>query len=1044
MEDFFKPRGEGPGNKPDAGKANIRRVPVFATVKDNVDPIRSGRLRVYIADFSGNEPDNSKSWITVSYMTPFYGKTNGNSSNTGYGNYKNSPHSYGMWTSPPDIGTTVICIFVNGDPNFGFWIGCVPSPDALHMVPAIGASSKIIANEQEAQSYGGAVILPVTNINPANPGVAQTNEFLNETKPVHSYAAAVYNQQGLIRDNIRGPITTSAQRETPSRVGFGVSTPGRPIYEGGFTDDNIDKNLSLKSPEKLKIVGRRGGHTFVMDDGDIVGKDKLVRIRTALGHQILLSDSGQCLHIIHANGQSWIELGKEGTIDMYSTNSVNIRTQGDLNLHADNNININAAKELSIQAESIKINSEKNIAIKSGADFSGYAMGKYTFKVDGAMAMSSGGEGSYASASTMFVNGTKVNLNSGKASTIPVAVPPLVVKAHTDTLYDPEKGFAAAPGKLLSITSRAPAHAPWANAGQGVNVQTKLSAADNLPKPASNSVAAVVVASSGSTTPGPTVATTSTVPPPKAVSQAIDKNATTGLLAAQSTMAATGPAAQATKTGVTIVTTNGVSEAFVGKFAMTPKQMQDGGYLLPGSSEKINANIMAGLPPERAFDPAFFTGKGGVSSLAQFINNIGAQTDAQTTNMQKAQTGLQNTGTITGNESASQIGGPILAGSQLGVSPVLDAIKTVSGNIVGDIKTKLQSAQTALSFGSNVTNLISVGNLATNLADKVTGGLSSLSTSVDSLKKLPGIEGIIENTKSVSAAAFKAITDSFKPFAANKPVNLLEIAKANAAEQNNTDPTYDNLANRVPGIALKQLGVGDASGVSNLPGGQAAAAAVVKASGNTTASVVAGVKGITNNIDALSTAATNNVSTQSTGSLLDNVKSLAGNLAQNPLRGLTAGITSQLDNLKGLAGNLAQNALRSLPAGVAAQVQAAMSAIGSGGSASVKLPEVATNTNDRSGLDKQASSLLGDSSIPVPNYNTEIKDLATSTAELDNAKSKLQEEITKLTQDATEASVALSAAKFNFPEGSPEIDRLKNLVSSTQLEVANVTKKLIG
>jgi hypothetical protein len=1021
MEDFIKPRGSLKANKPDAGQANIRGVPVFATVKDNVDPVRTGRLRVYIADFSGDDPDNSNSWVTVSYMTPFYGKTNGNPPNTGYGNYKNSPHSYGMWTSPPDIGTTVICIFVNGDPNFGFWIGCVPSPDALHMVPAIGASSKIIANAQEAQSYGGAVILPVTNINPANPGVSQTNEFLNETKPVHSYAAAVYNQQGLIRDNIRGPITTSAQRESPSRVGFGVSTPGRPIYEGGFTDDNIDKNLSLKSPEKLKIVGRRGGHTFIMDDGDIVGNDKLVRIRTSLGHQILLSDSGQCLHIIHANGQSWIELGKEGTIDMYSTNSVNIRTQGDLNLHADNNININAAKELAIQAESIKINSEKNIAIKSGADFSGYAMGKYTFKVDGAMAMSAGGEGSYASASTMFVNGTKVNLNSGKASTIPVAVPPLVVKAHTDTLYDPEKGFAAAPGKLLSITSRAPAHAPWANAGQGVNVQTKLSASENLPKPASNSVAAVNAASSGSTTPGPTVATMSTVPPPKAVSPAIDENATTGLLAAQSTMAATGPAAQATKTGVTIVTTNGVSEAFVGKFAMTSKQMQDGGYLIPGSSEKINANIMAGMPPERAFDPAFFTGRGGVSSLAEFIKNIGAQTDAQTTNMQKAQTGLQNTGTITGNESASQIGGAVLAGSQLGISPVLDAIKTVSGNIVGDIKTKLQSAQTALSFGNNVTNLISVGNLATNLADKVTGGLSSISTSVDSLKKLSGIESLIENTKSVSAAAFKSITDSFKPFAANKPVNLLEIAKSNSPEQNTNDSTASN----VPGVALRKLGdAGRASGVSNLPGGQGAVDSVVNAAGNPTAIVNASVKGITDNIKELSTAVTNNISVQGTR--------------------VIAGVSNLLTDLKSLTGNLAQNALKGLPAGVASQLQSAMSAIGSGGSASVKLPEVANNTNDRGALDQQASSLLGDPGIPAPNYNTEIKDLATSTAELASAQSDIQAEITKLTQDANEAASALSAAKFNFPEGSPEIDRLKNLVSSTQLEVSNLTKKLIG
>lgn len=1025
MEEFFKPRGSLKGNKPDAGNANIRSVPVFATVKDNVDPVRAGRLRVYIADFSGDDPDNVDSWITVSYMTPFYGKTNGNSSNTGYGNYKTSPHSYGMWTSPPDIGTTVICIFVNGDPNFGFWIGCVPSPDALHMVPAIGASSKIIANQAEAQSYGGAVILPVTNINSANPGVSQTNEFLNETKPVHSYAATVYAQQGLIRDNIRGPITTSAQRETPSRVGFGVSTPGRPIYEGGFTDDSIVDNLDLKSPEKLKIVGRRGGHTFIMDDGDIKGNDKLVRIRTTLGHQILLSDSGQCLHIIHANGQSWIELGKEGTIDMYSTNSVNIRTQGDLNLHADNNININAAKELSIQAESIKINSEKNIQIKSGADFSGYAMGKYTFKVDGAMAMASGGEGSYASGGNMFVNGSKINLNTGKASTVPVTVPPLVFKAHTDTLYDPVKGFAAAPGKLLSIVSRAPAHAPWANAGQGVNVQTKLNAADNLPKPAAPSVEAINAASTTSTTPTPTVATMSTVPAASPVSNAIDKNTTTGLLAAQAIVAATGPGADAVKSGVTVVTANGVQTVLVGSFAATPKQMQDGGYLKPGSAEKIEANIRSGMSPDKAFDSAFFTGKNGISSLDEYIKKISVQSGTQVSNLQQGQKGLQNAGVITGNESANEIGGSILAASQLGASSVVNAIKTVSGNIVGDLQTKLQSAKNALAVGSNITNLISVGNMASNLADKVTGGLGSLSTSIDAMKKLPGIAGILEGAKNVSAAAFKAITESFKPFSAGVPVNLLEIAKKNTPEGSLIDPTYEtNLASKVPGIAISKLGPADsrASGVNNLPGGQGAIDAVVDASGKSTASVVTGVKGVTDNITELSTAATNNISPQAAG--------------------VSAGPANLLRDLKSFSGNLAKNALKGLPPGIAARVQASIGAIGSGGSVSVKMPEVATNTNDRSGLDQQATALLGDPGIPAPNYSGESKDLATTNQEVVDAQTRLQEQIVQIAQEAKKAEDELSVAKFNFPEGSPEIDKAKELVNLRQIALNDITKRL--
>jgi hypothetical protein len=56
----------------------------------------------------------------------------------------------------------------------------------------------------------------------------------------------------------------------------------------------------------------------------------------------MMNDSGKTIHIMHANGQTWIELGEEGTIDLYASNSVNIRSAGELNLHADRNVNINS------------------------------------------------------------------------------------------------------------------------------------------------------------------------------------------------------------------------------------------------------------------------------------------------------------------------------------------------------------------------------------------------------------------------------------------------------------------------------------------------------------------------------------------------------------------------------------------------------------------------------------------------------------------------------------------------------------------------------
>lgn len=473
-QDFFKPKGQLEASKPDSGGGVIRNTPTLAVVKNNIDSTRGGRIQVYLSDFGSPDSDDSSSWVTVSYMSPFFGATqpSGSSKSDDFGTYTQNPSSYGMWYSPPDIGSTVVCIFINGDPSYGYYIGSVLQPELLQMIPAIGSSENIVANEGEAAGLGGATKLPVTNINTNNPSITDDISYLDAAKPIHSYSSSIYTQQGLIRDPIRGPISSSALRESPSRVGWGVSTPGRPIYQGGFTDENVlTDGVGTKHGESLTVVSRRGGHSIVMDDGDVTGKDQLIRLRTALGHQILMSDDGQTLFIIHSNGQSFIELGKEGTIDMYATNSVNIRTQGDLNLHADNNININAKKDLNIAANNIKIDAEKDISYRSGGNFSGYTVGKYTVKVNGAMSMGAGGEGSYASGGDMYINGSKINLNTGSTSVVPAEVPKIPLVAHTDTLFDKGKGWLASPGYLLSIVSRAPAHTPWASANQGVDVK---------------------------------------------------------------------------------------------------------------------------------------------------------------------------------------------------------------------------------------------------------------------------------------------------------------------------------------------------------------------------------------------------------------------------------------------------------------------------------------------------------------------------------------------------------------------------------------------
>ena len=878
--DNFKPKGQAKNYKNDSGGGVVRNSPIIGVVKNNIDPNHSGRIDVYIADFGSRDPDDSKNWTTLGYMSPFFGSTrpSGPNGEKDYGSYSQNPSSYGMWFSPPDIGSKVVCIFINGDVNYGYYIGGIIDPELLQMIPAIGTNTKnspVIFNGAEAKSYGGSTQLPVTNLNTNNPKITNSAGFLNAPKPVHSYSASIYFQQGLIRDPVRGPVSSSALRESPSRVGWGVSTPGRPIYQGGYTDETIAKQKGSENTDSLKVVARRSGHTLVMDDGDITGKDQFIRLRTSLGHQILMSDDGQTLFIVHSNGQSYIELGKEGTIDMYSTNSVNIRTQGDLNLHADNNININAKKDLNIAADNIKINSTNNYDVRVGKNYSGYTMGKYTVKVNGAMSMGAGGEGSYASGGTMYVNGSIINLNTGSTSNPPAEVPLIPQVAHTDTLGDKTKGYAAAPGLLLSIVSRAPAHSPWASAGQGVDVKVTTSASAALPAAPAPAAAAANKAASTTAPANPSSASTlSTVPGSGSASNALTPATTAGLVGSAASQAA-GTAAEAVNTGTSVITdAAGKVNAAVGALAMTPQQME-AAVLKPGAADLVTGLIQNGSNVTAAMTQNLFTGAPGAENLAAFTNNLTAQVSAKVDTFKQAQTALTNVGAITGSESAGSIAGLVSAASSVGVSATTDFIKNAAGGLpgVGDA-TKLVS-----SAGDAVSSAMAAGNLSTNLMTNVTGGLNSITTGVEGMlgKVMDGAESLIDSAKGIAGSAFSAITGSFKDFVPGVPQNLGAIAEKNASA----------LAAGASGLGA----IADAAkGVTNLTG--------TLASGGSSligdiGSAVAGAAGTA--VDAV-TGAAGDVGKIVTGAAgINAAVDVAGgisNLTSGATRGLISGITS--------------------------------------------------------------------------------------------------------------------------------------------------------
>lgn len=480
----------------DRGGTPVEMGPFIGTITNTVDPTRVGRVQVYIEQFaagpgpeSGIAGQDGLRWVR--YLPPFYGATEKTGTSAGYGTYPGNQQSYGMWFTTPDIGTQVLCFFVEGDPSQGYYVGCVINDNLNHMLPAIGAapqSQSVPQNVSQSNYFANSPLLPVTEINSENKQLDQNSRFFDQPKPVHSYQASIFFQQGLDQDPERGPIISNAQRESPSTV-YGISTPGQPIYQKGLDPNTIRKQLSSGnlSPRDVKVIGRLGGHTLVMDDGDLENKNSLFRLRTAKGHQIMMNDSQNFLYIGHASGQTWIEFGAEGTVDVYSTNSVNVRTQGTINLHADKDINMYAGGNINMKSNlATNIGAVTSLQMASQGAMTLYSQKQIGVLSDGSLALQSK-SGSWNAGTAMRLNAGKIDLNGSAGPTLKT---PRLYPTTTmpDTKFNNSTGWQVTQNALTSIVTRAPTHEPYPYHNKGVAVATTNSDGKNSPMPAATPV----------------------------------------------------------------------------------------------------------------------------------------------------------------------------------------------------------------------------------------------------------------------------------------------------------------------------------------------------------------------------------------------------------------------------------------------------------------------------------------------------------------------------------------------------------------------------
>jgi hypothetical protein len=340
--------------------------PFLARIISHLDPTYMGTLEVQLLREVGNDPGREGQIHQVKYMSPFYGATSIDYTGKDPDDYNNTQKSYGMWMIPPDVGCTVIVMFIDGDPKKGYWIGCVQDPNMNFMVPGYAATKFAVDDSKETDKER----VPVAEFNRSNKDVVKdVTKYEKPATPMEK----IFDNQGLLEDDIRGITTSSARREVPSAV-FGISTPGPIDKQPGAKQGNFGKF-------EHKVVGgfvsRLGGSSFVMDDGDdkfirkkkahegpmeysaveqgetegevTIPHNELIRLRTRTGHQILLHNSEDLIYIGNARGTSWVQLSSDGKIDVFAEDSISFHTKQDFNFKADRDINLEAGRNLNIK-----------------------------------------------------------------------------------------------------------------------------------------------------------------------------------------------------------------------------------------------------------------------------------------------------------------------------------------------------------------------------------------------------------------------------------------------------------------------------------------------------------------------------------------------------------------------------------------------------------------------------------------------------------------------------------------------------------------------
>ncbi len=680
----------------DAAGVRIDSGPYLGKVKSNLDTARQGRLQVWIPDLGSGDEDNPSNWRTVQYASPFFGSTaqlDGDTENT----FERVRHTYGMWFTPPDVDNYVLCVFVAGDPMRGYYFACIPNQIGQFMVPGIASTKNYIDNSKDPivkgiKKDGDPPILPVVEFN--ENAVKDLTTFIKEKKPLHDVQVKVLVEQGLDRDPLRGVFTSSSQRESPSKV-FGISTPGQPLK----------KKTGGSEPKDLKVFGRKGGHTLIMDDGDFEEKNKIVRLRTSGGHQVLMNDTDEIFYISNTDGTAWVELTKGGNVNIFASGNISMRTKESIYFHADKDFSMHCNEKMTIYAkQELKIESE-TITSKTKKNTTMYAE-KFEVGAENAINLYSKGTGSFTCEGELTLHGSKIKLNSGKG---PVVEKPEPIKWYK--MPEAKKTgvgqWESEPDKLKSTTKYAPTHEPWprkpgtpsaedggASSASGANSSSSANSArtgggggssDSGPQTVKTGGQGVAVDGSGnpvlsgsaseSSDSGPNAALKETVKNPVDKSY-LYRNDNTGPSSGIGNLSQTELKALMTQiayseSGFKYDQVEQQRGNYLGKYQIGAQVLTTQGYLKEDALKQYGNSAVN--------YPSSWTGKNGITSKESFLGSGSTQESVMFDNMTANYGRMTQSGAIKSTDSPSTVAGMLAASHLLGATGAANWRKTGTG-----------------------------------------------------------------------------------------------------------------------------------------------------------------------------------------------------------------------------------------------------------------------------------------------------------------------------------------------------------------------------